>query len=755
MTDANSSLLTLEPFVKHRAFTLWRLEQHKTKPDKHIKVPVHYDGITHHDLGNPAKGRPPNPAAPLDADQCAKWLAHHRAIGTGHATPGQVGYLGAGFRPEGTGLVCIDLDDCLTPGGWTPGAAALMRQLPGALVEQSISGRGAHLWVTVQGEGPGRCGKKTTPLGDVEVYGAGQFIALGTVLGGDAALDHTEAVRTLVAQYWPPIPTTDRMAAPADWDDKSPEQQAGTLADVRNALAVLDPDNRDEWVSVGQALRSLGDVGYTMWAEWSATSKRFPGGDGFDKWDTFTGERTDYRAVLAKAQRNGWANPAQRPDLPSDASALFSTATPTVGAMPAGMLLERPAGSTEVATNADLSFMAASQGTIASSVASVETALMSAESRIAIAYDTFLDQISIAIGDERPRMFQDEDYGDLRARFERRGFKPVPAEVMRTVVGMVAKRNRFDSAMVWIHGLVWDRQKRIGRAMQTYYGCEDTPYASALGEYLFTGLAGRCTTPGIKADMAVILVGLQGAGKTSAVEALCPTPEAFGEIDLSKSDDALARSQRGKLVLELAELKGLSGRDSDSIKAWLSRRVEEWRPVYREAHVRYGRRSMAIGTDNIGEFLDDPSGARRFLPIQVGAHVDIEALLRDRDQLWAEGLAQFQESGIAWQQAELLAKHEHAKFETVDENLALVSAWLAAPPVPKVGEPLTNIPRGAEPVRGVDVLTGALSYQPAQIKKADQMMLSKIMRRLGYRRTTMRQHGAPVKIWVTDAKPPF
>lgn len=756
MTDANSSLLTLEPFVSHRCYTLWRLEAHREPGGKPRKVPVHYDGRTHHDLGSdvPGKERPANPAPPLSASECAAWIAHHRATGTGHATPGQVGYIGAGFRPAGTGLVCIDLDDCIVEGKWSHGAAAVLAQLPGALVEQSVSGTGAHVWVTTS-ESPGRCPQRSTPHGALEIYGEGQFIALGTVLGGDASVDHTAAVMAMVRNYWPERAPG---AAPVVRDlpgDVTP----AVLADLQSALDVLDPDcSNDEWVSVGQALSGLGEVGYAMWAAWSARSTRFPGGDGLDRWDSFTGERTDYRAIFAKAQRGGWVNPSQRPALPADAGAVFAAAVGVPGmgggAVPAGMVTEPPA-SRQVAAAGDLSFMAAAQGLIASTVASVETALMSAECGIAIAYDTFLEQTSIAIGGESPRAFEDEDYGDLRARLERRGFKPVPAEIMRTVVGMVAKRNKFDSALMWIESLAWDGVPRIDTAMQTYYGCEATPYASAVGAYLFTGLAGRCTTPGIKADMAVILVGLQGARKTTAVEALCPTPEAFGEIDLSKSDDALARSMRGKLVLELAELKGLSGRDSDSIKAWMSRRVEEWRPVYREAHIRYGRRGMVIGTDNVGEFLDDPTGARRFLPIQVGEHVGTDALMRDRDQLWAEGLVRFRASGIAWQDAERLAKAEHSKFETVEENLALVSAWLAQPPAVQIGAPIVTTPRSHHPVRGVDVLIGALNYQPSQIKKADQMMLSKIMRRLNYVRTTQRQDGAPVKLWVTTVKPPF
>lgn len=749
MTDFNSTLLCREPFARHTAFTLWRLDPHPTEPETKppIKVPVHFDGVTKHSTAHPAP--------PLTAELAMQWAVHHRANGESpaHDTPNQVGYLSVGFRPAGTGLVCVDMDDCIADGGWTPGALALMARFPGALIEQSTSGRGLHIWFTMTGEMPGRRGQVQTPIGKLEIYSEGQFIACGTVLAGDASIDHTAAAQALLAEFWP-VAAPSKAAAPSDWSEKTPEQQAVTLAELRSALAAgWDPDNRDDWQRAGHALSTLDEDGYRLWAEWSATSKVFPGGAGLDKWDGFRAERTDYRSVFAQAQRGGWVNPAQRPALPGDASAVFAAATDAHAGLPAGAVLTPPPGRA-VAAAAGLSFMAAAGGAIAATVANIEEALMSPEANIAIAYDAFLDQRSISIGGEPPRAFEDEDYGDLRARLERRGFKPVSAEVMKTVVGMVARRNKFDSAVDWIESLVWDGVPRISRAMQAYYGCEDTPYASAVGEYLFTGLAGRCTTPGIKADMSLILVGLQGARKTSAVEALCPTPEAFGEIDLNKSDDALARSMRGKLVVELAELKGLSGRDAESVKAWFSRRFEEWRPVYREALLRYGRRSMTIGTDNNGEFLDDPSGARRFLPIQVGLNVDIEGLLRDRDQLWAEGLARFRQSGIAWKAAEQLAKNEHAKFETVDENLAFVSAWLATPPPPLLGHPLVTTSRGSGPVRGGDILTGALNYQPSNIKKGDQMMLAKIMRRLGYVRTTIRQHGEPIKVWVTAPKPP-
>jgi hypothetical protein len=744
MTDQNSTLLRVEPFVRHAAFTLWRNEPHPTRPDdKPIKVPVHYDGRTRHDLGDEAKGRPPNPAPPLTAEQAAGWLAHNRATGVGHDRPNEIGYLGAGFRPDGTCLVCIDLDNCVTPGGWSAEALRLMERFPGALIEQSVSGTGAHIWVTVQGTGPGRRGQITTPMGKIEVYGGGQFIACGTVLGGDASVDHTAAVAALVAEFWPARPDAG-IPASAEFDTLMPEQQVAVLLDVASALAVLDPDNRDEWVANGQALQSLGEAGYRLWAAWSARSTRFPGGDGLDKWDSFSGERTDYRAVLARAQRSGWVNPASRPVLPGDASAVFASAVPS--ALPAGAVLEAPASRQAVGAAAGLTFMAAAEGAIKATIASVETGLTSPEAGVRIAYDVFKDRISISVKDGPWRPLKDTDYGRLRAAFERQGFKAVPAEAMQTAVAMVAEQNQFDSLTDWARGIRWDGTARIARLLPDYYGAEDTPYSRAVGEYAFTTLGGRAIEPGVKADMAVIMVGLQGAGKTSALEVLVPEPDAFGEVDLGKDEDVIARKLRGKCLIELAEMRGFKGRDADANKAWVSRRKEEWTPKYKEFTTTYQRRCLIVGTANDDEQLDDPTGARRFLPIHVGS-VDRAKLLADREQLWAEGVHKFMESGIAWQTAEELARAEHHKFEVVDEMQNVVEAFMASPPTPKPGEPLITTPRGETPIRGADILTGCYGMAFAQIKKTDQMALAKIMKKLGYHRATVWQNGRAVKMW--------
>lgn len=753
MTDANFSLLSADPFVRHNAYTLWRLEPHPAGSHiKPLKVPVHYDGQTRHSLGRPARhGRPaqaPNPAPPLSAELASGWLAANRASGVGHDRPGEVGYLGVGFRPAGTGLVCIDLDDCVTPAGqWTPGAAELMARFPGALIEQSISGRGAHIWVTVTGDGPGKLVKQITPLGEIEIYGDGQFIAQGRVLGGDASIDCTAQVAQLVAEFWPAQVTQTQRDASSEWANLGDDERARVVEEIRSTFPHQQQGTYHEWVALGMALTSLGDdLGNALWHE---LSELWPGYD-YDvaeaKWWQLGADRTGYQALFAKAEASGWVNPRKRQPLPGDAGEVFQMAP--AGAAPAQMLLEPPA-SRQVAPAgaADLSFMAAGGGVLPATIATVQTALMSAESGVKIAYDVFKDRISISTGGAPWRAFRDTDYGRLRAAFERRGFKPPPAEVMKTAVEMVAEDHQFDSLTDWANTLQWDGVPRIARLLPDYYGAEDTPYSRAVGAYAFTVLGGRALEPGVKADMALIMVGLQGAGKTSALEVLVPEPDAFGEVDLGKDEDVIARKLRGKSLIELAEMRGFKGRDADANKAWVSRRKEEWTPKYKEFNTTFWRRCLIIGTANDDEQLDDPTGARRFLPIHVG-QVDRAALARDREQLWAEGVAQFRLSGIAWQEAERLAKAEHHKFEVVDEMQSKVEEFMESVPPPAIGQPLQVEPRSAHPIRGIDILTTCYGLAPGQAKKTDQMALAKIMKKLGYVRSTIWRENRATKMWI-------
>jgi hypothetical protein len=200
-----------------------------------------------------------------------------------------------------------------------------------------------------------------------------------------------------------------------------------------------------------------------------------------------------------------------------------------------------------------------------------------------VAYDAFTDNLCWAYFD-RPReeaqwkLFRDEDMTAIRIELERRGFKPMGKELLRDGIYAAAKRNQLDSAVEWLARQRWDGTPRVERFAIDYWGWADTPYSRAVGYYVWTALAGRVLQPGVRADMAPILVGAQGIRKTSIIQAMAPNEDMYAEIKLNDRDADLSRKLRGKLVGELEELRGLNSRAIEEIKAFVSRRRESWVP---------------------------------------------------------------------------------------------------------------------------------------------------------------------------------
>lgn len=346
------------------------------------------------------------------------------------------------------------------------------------------------------------------------------------------------------------------------------------------------------------------------------------------------------------------------------------------------------------------------------------------------AYDSFRDEIIFYSADRKQwRRESDEFFIELRMRFEAvYGFEPVGREKIRDAVLWVAKNNKVDTATEWLNGQEWDGTERIESFMTDYLGCPDTAYTRAVSLYLWTGLAGRVLEPGLKADMIPVLKSPEGYKKSSAIEAMAPTPDEFVEIDFSERDADLARKMRGKLVAEIAELRGLRTRELDGILAWCSRRFEEWIPKYREFSTSFPRRLMFIATTNEQEFLDGVREHRRWLPITVAGHADVAAIKRDRKLLWAEARERFKTDGLLFEKAEKLGKLNRSDYMIVDSWQDAILEWLETPDQLD-GE---GKPSDGEFIRTLDIARYALAIDPRNLKRLDEMRIGAVMRGLGY-----------------------
>ena len=111
----------------------------------------------------------------------------------------------------------FDLDGCVDINGqWSQLATDCLDMFPGAAMEVSLSGKGAHVF------GVGDCPAhscKNIPL-NIELYTEGRFCALtGLSAQGDSGTDHSAALGSLVSQYFTPKAGGSLDAAGTDWTD--------------------------------------------------------------------------------------------------------------------------------------------------------------------------------------------------------------------------------------------------------------------------------------------------------------------------------------------------------------------------------------------------------------------------------------------------------------------------------------------------------------------------------------------------------
>lgn len=239
-------------------------------------------------------------------------------------------------------------------------------------------------------------------------------------------------------------------------------------------------------------------------------------------------------------------------------------------------------------------------------------------------------------GDEQPidDAVLHRAYLQLDTRFH---FKP-PLDFFQMVVFDWARHFTFHPVRDYLDGLRWDRVPRLDQWLVTYAGAADSAYARAIGAKFFLAAIRRVRSPGVKFDTIPILESPQGLKKSIAVRTLCPNAAWFTD-DLPLGTDAKLTIERtgGKWIIEVGEMQGYSNADIEKLKAFCSRGTDgPVRMSYARIPIEQPRQFVLVGTTNeLTQYLQDSTGNRRFWPVRVN-RFDVEALRRDRDQLWAE-----------------------------------------------------------------------------------------------------------------------
>lgn len=313
----------------------------------------------------------------------------------------------------------------------------------------------------------------------------------------------------------------------------------------------------------------------------------------------------------------------------------------------------------------------------------------------------------------------DEDTTRAAAWLARHWTLKVGSAVVAEAIRVVAKATPIHPVRAYLDGLAWDGTRRLDTWPITYLGAADSAYTRNVGRWWAVSAIARVYEPGCKADHAIILEGPQGIGKSTTLRLLGGQWFTDTAIDLDSKDAYLA--MRGRWIVELAELEGLARSEAARVKAFFSSPVDSYRPPYGREPVQVPRQCVFAGSVNHGAYLKDETGGRRFWPIACGS-IDLDALRRDRDQLWAEAREAYRGGAHWWPEtaadAEACAEVQAERYQA-DEWETAIADWIGT---------------ATEPITVARVLEHALELPAGRWTRADQMRASACLVRLGYDR---------------------
>lgn len=215
------------------------------------------------------------------------------------------------------------------------------------------------------------------------------------------------------------------------------------------------------------------------------------------------------------------------------------------------------------------------------------------------------------------------------------GFEP-GRDVLNDTITVMACNSSFDPIRDWLDRLPkWDRCKRLDTWLAKHFEGDGEPeYLAQVFRKWMVAMVLRVYEPGAKFDWMPIFEGPQNMGKSSFGRILVGESFFLDWLpNLADKDSAL--SLQGMWAVEMGELASLRRNEVETVKAYLTRTVDKFRPPFGRRLIESPRRCVFYGTTNRDTYLRDETGNRRFKPVKVGA-LNFDQLRKDREQLFAE-----------------------------------------------------------------------------------------------------------------------
>jgi putative DNA primase/helicase len=338
------------------------------------------------------------------------------------------------------------------------------------------------------------------------------------------------------------------------------------------------------------------------------------------------------------------------------------------------------------------------------------------------------------VGGTYPRELCDEDFTSVRVALLESGWGNYSTQVVSRALRLVAKQRSYDPVRSYLAELSWDGTPRLDEWLFQYLGActPEHPLGDALvrsigAKWMLSAVA-RTFEPGCQVDHVLVLEGTQGVRKSSALRVLAGTEHFIDEVGKISDAKNTGEVLQGAWIAEIGERAALKIADLDAAKAWVTRREDRYRAAYERTALSRPRRCVFAATTNAIQYLDDETGNRRYWPIRV-TRASLDALARDRDQLWAEAVHRSRARELWWlldddPLAQAIAQEQDIR-RTTDPWESILARYCATHREVTIG----------------DLLAGPLDKPKGQWTDGDQKRIARILTAWRWQRRQRRSGG--------------
>jgi len=286
----------------------------------------------------------------------------------------------------------------------------------------------------------------------------------------------------------------------------------------------------------------------------------------------------------------------------------------------------------------------------------------------------------------------------------------IPANIIRDAIHSVALDRSYHPVKEYVESTEWDEVPRLDNWLTEYLGVKKSLFSSSVGAMWMISAIARIYDPGCKADCMLVLEGMQGKGKSKTVTALAKNWFTDQISDFSNKD--ASQELQGTWIVEMAEMDTFTKSAASSSKAFVSRRIDRFRPPF-ERYVRsFPRQCVFIGTVNKDDYLKDETGGRRYWCVQC-SKADDKAVGAIKEQLWAEALARYRDGEKWWidinEEPELAEEARLSALQSTEEDSLLgdIAAFVKDKDQIDVSSIYTHLVK-------IDVITGSKDQRIAR-----------------------------------------